>query len=199
MHHPNDSLKEVFATHQWVELSPDDWFAAAIVGAMRTGVNDLTRGSTRDRRPERNLRNDTSGVLAELLVMRLVERALPSQRLKYQLLDLPKAADLLDVQLAGSEAGLEAKSVLLLEEVRRRDFAINRIAADRSVRRGAMGYVGVLMAMGRPWEQERTGIQGGADGRGESLTPQDVWQVQRSSARDRSEGFRGKTCRAARR
>ena len=148
MHRPDDSLKEVFATRQWVDLSPDDWFAAAIIGAMRTAVNDPIRQSTRDRLPERNLRNDTSGVLAELLVIRQVEQELPSQRLKYQLLDLRKATDMLDVQMAGSETGLEAKSVLLLEEPRRRDFAINETAADRSARRGAMGYIGVLTAMG---------------------------------------------------
>jgi hypothetical protein len=148
MQHTDDFLEEVFATHQWVDLSPDDWFAAAIIGAMRTAVNDRIRQGTRDRRPERNLRNDTSGVLAELLVIRQVEQALPSQQLKYQLLDLQKSTDLLDVQMAASKAGLEAKSVLLLEKVRRRDFAINKIAADRSAQRGAMGYIGVLMAMG---------------------------------------------------
>jgi hypothetical protein len=148
MHRPNDSLKEVFATHHWVTLTADDWFAAAIVGAMRTAMNDPIRQRLRDRNPERNLRNDTSGVLAELLVIRQVEQALPSQRLKYQLLDLRTTTDILDVQRAESEAGLEAKSVLLLEDVRRRDFAINATAASRSVRRGAMGYVGVLMAMG---------------------------------------------------
>jgi hypothetical protein len=148
MQHLDDSLKEVFATYQWVEVLPDDWFAAAIIGAMRTGVNDLIRGSTRDRRAERNMRNDTSGVLAEILVIRQVEKALPSQELSYQLLDLRKTTDMLDVQVAGSEAGLEAKSVLLLEEVRRHDFAINEIAANRSKRRRAMGYIGVLMAMG---------------------------------------------------
>ncbi|HEY1704089.1 MAG TPA: hypothetical protein VGG75_30700 [Trebonia sp.] len=148
MQHLDDSLKEVFATYQWVELLPHDWFAAAIIGAMRTGVNDLIRGSTRDRRAERNMRNDTSGVLAEILVIRQVEKALPSQELNYQLLDLRKTTDMLDVQVAGSESGLEAKSVLLLEEVRRHDFAINEIAANRSKRRRAMGYIGVLMAMG---------------------------------------------------
>ena len=148
MHRPNDSLKEVFSTHRWVTLMADDWFAAAIVGAMRTAVNDPIRQRIRDRHPERNLRNDTSGVLAELLVIRQVEQSLPSQRLKYQLLDLRNTTDMLDVQMAESEAGLEAKSVLLLEDVKRRDFAINATAASRSVRRGAMGYVGVLMAMG---------------------------------------------------
>jgi hypothetical protein len=148
MHHRNDPLKEAFAKRKWVDLSPDDWFAAAIIGAMRTRVNDRFRQRTRDRSPERNLRNDVSGVLAELLVIRQVEQALPSQRLKYQLLDLQKATDMLDVQLAGSKNGLEAKSVLLLEKPRRRDFAINEIAADRSVGRGAMGYIGVLTAMG---------------------------------------------------
>lgn len=148
MHCPNDSLKEVFATHHWVTLTAYDWFAAAIVGAMRTAVNDPIRQPIRDRHPERNLRNDTSGVLAELLLIRRVEQSLPSQRLKYQLLDLRTATDLLDVQTAESAAGLEAKSVLLMETVRRRDFAINATAASRSERRGAMGYVGVLMAMG---------------------------------------------------
>ena len=151
MHRPDDSLNEAFATHHWVPLTADDWFAAAIVGAMRTAVNDPIRQPIRDRYPERNLRNDTSGVLAELLLIRQVERSLPAQRLKYQLLDLRNATDMLDVQLAGSEAGLEAKSVLLLENPRRRDFAINATAADRSVRRGAMGYVGVLTAMGSGW------------------------------------------------
>lgn len=148
MHRPNDSLNDVFATHRWVTLTADDWFAAAIVGAMRTAVNDRIRHPLRDRHPARNLRNDTSGVLAELLLIRQVERELPAQRLKYQLLDLRGATDLLDVQTAESAAGLEAKSVLLLEAVRRRDFAINATAAKRSAQRGAMGYVGVLMAMG---------------------------------------------------
>ncbi len=148
MHRPNDPLKQVFATHHWVTLTADDWFAAAIVGAMRTAVNDVIRQPIRDRHPERNLRNDTSGVLAELLLIRQVERSLPAQRLQYQLLDMRKATDLLDVQMAESGDGLEAKSVLLLEKVRRRDFAINATAANRSARRGAMGYVGVLTAMG---------------------------------------------------
>lgn len=151
MHRTNDSLNDVFAKHHWVTLTADDWFAAAIVGAMRTAVNDPIRQPLRDRHQARNRRNDTSGVLAELLLIRQVEQALPGQRLKYQLLDLRKATDLLDVQVQGSEAGLEAKSVLLLEHPPRRDFAINATAADRSARRGAMGYVGVLTAMGSGW------------------------------------------------
>jgi hypothetical protein len=125
--------------------------AAAIVGSMRTAVNDRIRQPKRDRHPERNLRNDTSGVLAELLLIRRVEEKFPSQPLRYQLLDLRGATDLLDVQIAGSSAGLEAKSVLLLETPRRRDFAINVKAAERSEQRGAMGYVGVLTAMGSGW------------------------------------------------
>lgn len=152
MHNPDDLLKKTFAEYKWVELSPNDWFAAAIIGAMRTGVNDRIRQSIRNRGLERNLRNDTSGVLAELLVIRQVEKAVekafPPQRLKYKLLDLQKTTDLLDVQMAGSETGLEAKSVLLLEKRRRHDFAINETAANRSVLRGAMGYIGVLTAMG---------------------------------------------------
>jgi hypothetical protein len=148
MPRPNDALNEVFATYRWVPLTADDWFAAAIVGAMRTAVNDPIRQPIRDRHWERNLRNDTSGVLAELLLIRQVEQSLPPQPLRYQLLDLRGATDLLDVQTADSVAGLEAKSVLLLETPPRRDFAINAKAADRSGRRGAMGYVGVLMAMG---------------------------------------------------
>lgn len=148
MHRPNDSLKDVFATHHWVTLTADDWFAAAIVGAMRTAVNDRIRQPLRDRHPDRNLRNDTSGVLAELLLIRQVEQSRPAQRLKYQLLDLRSATDLLDVQMAESATGFEAKSVLFMEDVPRRDFAINATAAKRSARRGAMGYVGVLMAMG---------------------------------------------------
>ena len=130
MHRTDDSLNDVFAKHHWVTLTPDDWFAAAIVGAMRTAVNDPIRQPERDRLPERNLRNDTSGVLAELLLIRQVERELPTERLKYQLLDPRGATDLLDVQTEGSKTGLEAKSVLLLEHPRRRDFAINATAAD---------------------------------------------------------------------
>lgn len=151
MPRPDDSLNEGFASHRWEKLTADDWFAAAIVGAMRTAVNDRIRQPKRDRYPARNRRNDTSGVLAELLLIRQVERWQPGQRLSYQLLDLRKATDLLDVQVEGSEAGLEAKSVLLLEHPPRRDFAINATAADRSARRGAMGYVGVLTAMGSGW------------------------------------------------
>lgn len=148
MHHPNDPLIDAFDRHRWMDLSADEWFAAAIIGAMRTRVNDPIRQRKRDRLPERNLRNDVSGVLAEILVIKRVEQELPSQRLVYQLLDLRKATDMLDVQLANSRAGLEAKSVLLLEERKRRYFAINEKAANKSVRRGAMGYIGVLTAMG---------------------------------------------------
>lgn len=151
MPRPDDSLNEAFAEHRWEKLTADDWFAAAIVGAMRTAVNDRIRQPKRDRYPARNRRNDTSGVLAEFLLIRRVERWLPAQRLRYQLLDPRKATDLLDVQIEGSEAGLEAKSVLLLEHPPRRDFAINATAADRSVQRGAMGYVGVLTAVGSAW------------------------------------------------
>ena len=148
MHHLNDPLMDVFNRRRWVEPSVDDWYAAAIIGAMRTRVNDPIRQRRRDRLPERNLRNDVSGVLAEILVIKRVEQELPSQRLKYQLLDLRKATDMLDIQLAKSKAGLEAKSVLLLEEKKRHYFAINETAASKSVRRGAMGYIGVLTAMG---------------------------------------------------
>ena len=148
MHPLNDPLTDGFTSPRWVEISADDWYAAAIIGAIRTGVNDPIRQPRRDRDPERNLRNDTSGVLAEILVIKQVEQELPSQRLRYQLLDLEKATDMLDIQLAESEAGLEAKSVLLLEEKKRSYFAINEIAASRSAGRGAMGYIGVLTAMG---------------------------------------------------
>src|SRR4051812_15519704 len=55
-------------------LSADTWRAAAVLGRLRTLVNDRHRSSDRDRGQGKNLLNDLQGALGELIGLELLQR-----------------------------------------------------------------------------------------------------------------------------
>lgn len=140
-----------------LEVTREDWIAAAVIGGLRTGSNDGHRVAEQDRGRDGNPLVDLQGVLGELLVMRLLGELFPTASLDAELLTWgaggsPNLQLHADATLGEGEESLslEAKCHLhsdgdpVTGKGRKRLFLINEIAHTRSVARGAAGFLPIL-------------------------------------------------------
>lgn len=123
------------------------WLAAAVLGGLRTGVNDGRRAADRDRGVTLNRLADLTGAFAELVGLRHLE-LLGVSDVTARLLDRHGHVD--DVDLTGTYLGqlvrLEVKAHL--EHPGKRLLLVNTRALGRSVERGAQGFLPVVGRFG---------------------------------------------------
>jgi hypothetical protein len=123
------------------------WLTAAVLGGLRTGINDGRRAADRDRGVALNRLADLTGAFAELVGLRHLE-LLGVSDAAAQLLDRHGHVD--DVDLTGTHLGqpvrLEVKAHL--EHPGKRLLLVNTRALRRSVERGAQGFLPVVGRLG---------------------------------------------------
>src|SRR5262249_48377272 len=126
-----DELQEQLGLPRKIELSAALWAAAAVLGRLRTLVNDNYRRKVRDRGMAKNILNDLQGALGELVGLELLNRGGISARAQ-GLLDLGGSVNRPDlVAAAGLPVPLDVKCHF--DEPRKRLFLVNEKARLRSI------------------------------------------------------------------
>lgn len=129
-----------------VRLPESFWMAAATVAGLRKASNDPIRGVTRTRGQSKNLLNDLQGVVGELVVLSRLQGL--GFECSNDLLDVSGPVDDVDIRAKVGDRVLAVEAKCLLLEPNKRLFLVNQIAHQRSVARGADGYVAVLTVVG---------------------------------------------------
>jgi hypothetical protein len=134
----------------WVQLDEPVWLAAGVLAGLRRATNEASRRDDRDRGTHKNVLNDVMGAVTELVAMSVCE-SIPAVQVRHSLLDLrgpvSETTDLVLTRLR--EMRLETKGHFLTPT--KRLLAINARAHDRSVRRGAEGYLPVITRPAAPF------------------------------------------------
>lgn len=137
-------LQERLGLPRKIRLSRNLWVAAAVLGLLRTAVNDPHRVTNRNRGPSKNILNDLQGSLGELVGLGLLDRADLSPGAQ-GLLDLEGSVDLPDlVANTNPQARLDVKCHF--DEERKRLFLINEQARIRSIRRDVVAFLPIVTA-----------------------------------------------------
>lgn len=135
-------LQEQLALPRPIQLSPHIWVAAAVLGLLRTVVNDRHRRVTRDRGARKNILNDLQGSLGELLGLGLLHRANLTAGAQ-GLLDLEGSVDRPDlVTETDPRTLLDVKCHF--DEQRKRLFLVNEKARVRSIARGVTAFLPIV-------------------------------------------------------
>lgn len=134
-----------------IELSRELWVAAAILGMLRTMVNDPNRATIRDRGYSYNILNDLQGALGELVGIRLIED-LKKDDLGQEirgLLDLGKSVNLADLEVLDGERSIFIDVKCHFDEKRKKFFLINEEARKRSIDRQVTAFLPIVAAAWR--------------------------------------------------
>ena len=123
------------------------WRVSAILAGLRVAANDPIRAADRNRGAEKNWLADLWGVVGELVALRRVHELTDAQ-VAHCPIDFERPGDEVDLRVAcpDAEVLLEAKALFL--QAGKSWFMVNARAHERSRRRGAVGYLPVLTAMG---------------------------------------------------
>lgn len=122
-----------------ISVSARTWRAAAVLGKLRTLVNDRHRDSDRDRGRSKNLLNDLQGAIGEIVGLTLLDRrqlGAPA----HGLLDLGSSVDRPDLSTVGPQpVHLDVKCHLHRDN--KRLFLVNERARQRSIQRGVVAFL----------------------------------------------------------
>lgn len=130
-----------------IELSADLWRASAILAGLRVAANDPIRAADRNRGAEKNWLADVWGVIGELVALRRLQE-LTNAGVVHCPIAFDRAVDEVDLRVRCEDADvlLEAKAHFV--QAGKSWFMVNARAHERSLRRGAVGYIPVLTAIG---------------------------------------------------
>ncbi len=128
-------------------LSAPTWKVAALLAGLRRAVNDPIRAADRDRGEDKNWLADIWGVIGELVALRRINH-LTSDVVEHHPIDFEGAVDEVDLVVWTSDGPLRLEAKAHLIEPGKAWFMVNQRARQRSGRRGAVGYVPVLSALG---------------------------------------------------
>jgi hypothetical protein len=131
-----------------VEVDGAMWSAAATLGGLRQASNDPIRAKHRDRGESKNTAADLQGCFGELVVGTLVEAAVPGVSLECQLLDWDGPVDDVDLKIGGRTRQVLVETKCHLDELNKRLFLVNKVAAERSAVRGAEFFIPVFSRVG---------------------------------------------------
>jgi hypothetical protein len=142
-----DSLLAALRCKRRFALSRDVWRASAVIAGLRVAANDRFRAVDRDRGRAKNWLADIWGVVGELVALRRLDE-LTEAPVHHLPIDFERSVDAVDlrVELEDGPVLLEAKAHLVQDG--KAWFMVNRRAHERSIRRGAVGYLPVLTALG---------------------------------------------------
>lgn len=130
-----------------IQLDRDIWLASARMAGWRTAANEPIRVADRHRGSGKNMLNDLQGCLGELVALRVAEMVWPAKRIVHDALDWSGPQDDVDLVIDNGSLRLEAKCHL--DAPGKRLLLVNQRAHERSLKRGAHGYVPVFSAVGR--------------------------------------------------
>lgn len=136
-----------------VEVSRDEWIAAAVIAGLRTASNE-DRKEHRSRGEEKNALNDIQGVIGELIALNALERVHGGENVAHSILHWDggagKVQDDVDLVLTIPGHGtLRFESKCHLDEPSKKMLLVNRLAHERSTRRGSQGYIPIIGSLGR--------------------------------------------------
>lgn len=134
-----------------IELTRKLWVAAAILGLLRTMVNDPNRAAIRDRGHSYNILNDLQGALGELVGIGLIER-LKDAGLRQEvrgLLDLGKSVNLADLAVFDGARSIFIDVKCHFDENNKKLFLINEEARKRSIDRQVTAFLPIVAAAWR--------------------------------------------------
>jgi hypothetical protein len=140
-------LLDALRVNRRLRLTRDTWHAAAILAGLRKAANDPIRATDRDRGEGKNWLADIWGTLGELVALRIINEVCdaPVHHHPIEFASSVNEVDLV-VEVAEEPVRLEVKTHLL--QPGKDWFMINERAHARSLRRGTLGYVPVLSALG---------------------------------------------------
>lgn len=161
-------------------LSAPTWRAAALLAGLRRAVNDPIRAADRDRGQEKNWLADIWGVIGELVALRRVNH-LTADVVEHHPIDFERSVNEVDLVVWTSDGPLRLEAKAHLIEPGKAWFMVNRRARERSVERGAVGYVPVLSALGAGSARV---------GRLITVDEMDAWQAPTVGLRDPAVGIR---------
>ena len=133
------SLEHSLRLPRSVGLSSGTWVAAAVLGLLRTAVNDSHRRTVRDRGKTKNVLTDLQGALGELVGLELLDRAGLGQP-TVGLLDLEGSVDLPDL-VANTQPPVSLDVKCHLDVEGKKLFLVNERARRRSVKRGVQAFL----------------------------------------------------------
>lgn len=142
----DDELRHELGRPVRIKLPEAFWMAAATVAGLRKASNDPIRGVTRTRGQSKDLLNDLQGVVGELVVLSRLQRL--GFECSNDLLDVNGPVDDVDIRARAGELVLAIEAKCLLLEPNKHLFLVNKIAHERSIARGADGYMSVLTVVG---------------------------------------------------
>jgi hypothetical protein len=137
-------LQEQLDLPRKIQLSRELWVAAAVLGLLRTVVNDEYRQATRDRGTAKNILNDLQGSLGELVGIRLLDQA-GFNASAQGLLDLNGSVDRPDL-VADTDPPTLLDVKCHFDEHPKRLFLINEKARLRSINRGVVAFLPIVTA-----------------------------------------------------
>lgn len=135
-----------------VELSDTDWLAAVAYAAMRRVLNDRDRGPQRDMGRDINQRGDETGLIGEIVGLRVAEKAYSesSYHVWHNLLAWRRTQDAPDITVEGasdqSRLQIEVKTLGL--QLDRKKFLMNQRGHVRSKSKGVTHYLCVIVVRG---------------------------------------------------
>jgi hypothetical protein len=135
-----------------VELSETDWLAAVAFASMRRALNDGDRGPQRDMGRDINQRGDETGLIGEIVGLRVAEDAYsePTYKVRHNLLAWRRPLDAPDITVeetsSQSRLQIEVKTLGLQRD--RKKFLMNLRGHDRSKRKGVTHYLFAIVVSG---------------------------------------------------
>lgn len=142
-----DSLLSALGSPRRLRLTAATWEAAAVIAGLRVAVNDRFRASDRDRGEPKNLLADITGSIGELVALRRLNEETSGQ-VEHHPIDFGSSVDAADLVVAASDGSVLLETKTHLDAPGKHWLMVNERARDRSERRGAVGYVPVLSALG---------------------------------------------------
>lgn len=137
-------LQEQLGLPRKIRLSRELWLAAAVLGRLRTLVNDEYRRRVRDRGTAKNILNDLQGSIGELVGLELLDRA-HFRAVAQGLLDLRGSVDRPDL-IAPTDPPIALDVKCHFDESPKRLFLVNEQARVRSVNRGVVAILPIVTA-----------------------------------------------------
>ena len=143
----SDALLRALGAPARIELSADVWTASAILAGLRVTANDPIRASDRNRGAAKNWLADIWGVVGELVALRRLHE-LTDAAVAHCPIAFGRAVDDVDLRVDCEDGPLLLETKTHFVQAGKSWFMVNARAHERSLRRGAVGYIPVLTALG---------------------------------------------------
>lgn len=143
-----EGLLRELAVPRSFELPREIWEVSAILAGLRERANDPIRARDRDRGRDKNWLADIWGVLGEIMAVRIINAICKEAPIRHHPIDFERSVDVVDIVVDVDDGPVKLETKAHLLDGRKQWFMVNRRAHERSMRRGAEGYIPVISALG---------------------------------------------------